>query len=853
MSVRQDNVNLVVTITGSDAKKELGDLNQVAATLTQQIKDLKKAGEDYTEQSQQLTAVRARMDDLKNSIGLTSLSQKELNQELSQLIAINRNLIPMSEGWKANATQIGAIKDRLAELNAAVPQTEQIINLSAERQVRDFARIGEGVVAAYSILPLIAFGNKSKESQEIMMKAQEAIAVILGIRRLAEAAVAAQQLVNLYLSRQRLAADLELATVQKTVAISTESNTVANVANAESSEAQIAANKTKVVSIESGIAATAEATTVNATNTESNEAQAVSSGEATDALAAKTVATEAGTIATVQGTTATEAFTAALNINPLVLVATAILAAAYAIGKLINSESAAEKAEAAMNVQLQQQNDLLQQQKEFTDQLNSAQLTRDDLQISIAEKQGESENQLYQMRLNKFADYKKSVIDQLQNLHSQEDDLWAQHANSTNAKQTEELNKQINSLQDQQTKLKDEQSTFDLQAQELQADHLQTLANQTKKFDAADLKEKKQNIDDDKKLDEERYAEEEALEELNNQYLISAKASRAKDLADAEDKYNKLAVAAKDNSDILQSVLISERQALANINAKWDETDAAEKKAADDKLIAQANDVAKKVVRIWNEELKTEKAIADAKAKLTEAEWNLAEKGISLLENIAGKKSAIGKAAFIAEKALAAAKVIIHAEEEIASLRATEAAQMLLASAVPGGPELVKALYQPQIITAIVNAASEVATIAGTAVSGFALGGIVNQPTPGIFGEDGPEALIPLGNDKRQRGMDLWIEAGKRMGAFTPNPSVVNVNGIVNNIRNTNSTGAPIASGNNTSGATDNSDLAEAIQRLNKNLENGIYSKFVFDEYVRDLNRVNNIQQAAGAPRTLKG
>lgn len=43
-------------------------------------------------------------------------------------------------------------------------------------------------------------------------------------------------------------------------------------------------------------------------------------------------------------------------------------------------------------------------------------------------------------------------------------------------------------------------------------------------------------------------------------------------------------------------------------------------------------------------------------------------------------------------------------------------------------------------------------------------GGIMTQPHIGLVGEDGPEAIIPLGAKRKSRGIALWAEAGKRLG-----------------------------------------------------------------------------------------
>lgn len=51
-----------------------------------------------------------------------------------------------------------------------------------------------------------------------------------------------------------------------------------------------------------------------------------------------------------------------------------------------------------------------------------------------------------------------------------------------------------------------------------------------------------------------------------------------------------------------------------------------------------------------------------------------------------------------------------------------------------------------------------------TAVSPYADGGFVNKTTLSYVGEDGPEAIIPLGSKRRQRGLDLWNQAGAMLG-----------------------------------------------------------------------------------------
>ena len=48
----------------------------------------------------------------------------------------------------------------------------------------------------------------------------------------------------------------------------------------------------------------------------------------------------------------------------------------------------------------------------------------------------------------------------------------------------------------------------------------------------------------------------------------------------------------------------------------------------------------------------------------------------------------------------------------------------------------------------------------------FADGGVVREPHVGIVGEAGPEAIIPLSPEKRERGKALWYEAGNVLGVY---------------------------------------------------------------------------------------
>ena len=85
MSVRTDQINLVVNVNGNDAKSKLNDLRKSAAGISSEMKELKKGTAEYVAKSKELKEVNSQMDALKKTIGITALSQKELSTFLSPL------------------------------------------------------------------------------------------------------------------------------------------------------------------------------------------------------------------------------------------------------------------------------------------------------------------------------------------------------------------------------------------------------------------------------------------------------------------------------------------------------------------------------------------------------------------------------------------------------------------------------------------------------------------------------------------------------------------------------------------------------------------------------------------------
>lgn len=72
-------------------------------------------------------------------------------------------------------------------------------------------------------------------------------------------------------------------------------------------------------------------------------------------------------------------------------------------------------------------------------------------------------------------------------------------------------------------------------------------------------------------------------------------------------------------------------------------------------------------------------------------------------------------------------------------------------------------LANPSATISFSGGGSGTATV-GASIASNADGSIVNGRILSWVGEDGPEAIIPLGSKRRQRGIDLWLQAGRMMG-----------------------------------------------------------------------------------------
>lgn len=116
MSVRTDTVNLIVNVNGSNAQNNLNILRKKAAEISFEMKGMVKGTAEYIAKGKELSSITTQMDALKKTIGLTSLSQKELTAELNKLKALRGSVVPFSEEYNKLNTSIKEVKSRLDDV-----------------------------------------------------------------------------------------------------------------------------------------------------------------------------------------------------------------------------------------------------------------------------------------------------------------------------------------------------------------------------------------------------------------------------------------------------------------------------------------------------------------------------------------------------------------------------------------------------------------------------------------------------------------------------------------------------------------------------------------------------------------
>lgn len=143
MSVRTDVINLNINVNANVAQNQLNELRKKAADVRFQMDGLKKGTQEYLDKKAQLAEYNSQMAELKKTIGLTALSQKELVAELNKLKALKGSTVPFSKEYEEFDKQIKKVENRLYDVRNGVQGFSSFMS-KIKDEVKQFGLLAAG-------------------------------------------------------------------------------------------------------------------------------------------------------------------------------------------------------------------------------------------------------------------------------------------------------------------------------------------------------------------------------------------------------------------------------------------------------------------------------------------------------------------------------------------------------------------------------------------------------------------------------------------------------------------------------------------------------------------------------------
>ena len=153
MSLKIDKVQLEIIMKADSARAEMLKLDDEAKRIQKSMKGLKKDSEEYIRKNEELSRVKLKMQELRNQIGLTGMTMRELQQRSKELQLQLRNLDPRSPRYAEYRAELDRVNNRMRELRGGAQQTETSLSRLANGFNKYFA-IGAAAVASITGLSM---------------------------------------------------------------------------------------------------------------------------------------------------------------------------------------------------------------------------------------------------------------------------------------------------------------------------------------------------------------------------------------------------------------------------------------------------------------------------------------------------------------------------------------------------------------------------------------------------------------------------------------------------------------------------------------------------------------------------
>ena len=176
----------------------------------------------------------------------------------------------------------------------------------------------------------------------------------------------------------------------------------------------------------------------------------------------------------------------------------------------------------------------------------------------------------------------------------------------------------------------------------------------------------------------------------------------------------------------------------------------------------KANKAAEQRAKDKEEQLANEQAIADGKKSIQESTYSVLEKGISVLQSVAGKNKAIQKGLIIAESAIGIAKIVT-------STQAANAAATLKYALLPGGAALAASERLLNNVSAGIGIGATVLSTSKAlqALGGGSAGSSNSNPSGGGGGNSTPPQFNIVGQSgTNQLAQSIGAKQGQPIQAY---------------------------------------------------------------------------------------
>lgn len=181
--LRDEDLNLNIIVNGDKAKKELGDLEQSSRELLNRNKELRqereklqRAGKQESERFREITAEikqnnkslkdnEQRMKELRNEIGLTGLTMRQLQAEQNRLRRLMNSVTPNTPQWRQWRDELIKIEGQIGKIRAGSKSMHLSIGKMAEGFNKYFGMISVWVASLTGII--FGFKKASNSYAEI--------------------------------------------------------------------------------------------------------------------------------------------------------------------------------------------------------------------------------------------------------------------------------------------------------------------------------------------------------------------------------------------------------------------------------------------------------------------------------------------------------------------------------------------------------------------------------------------------------------------------------------------------------------------------------------------------------------